>query len=291
MSRRRSIVVLAIAAMALHARAEDDVDEYRLPHHLETMDDPPATGCPVAGSIGPLPAALLPSVQVNVAGGQNIPGDAANEPSIAIDPTNPSRIAIGWRQFDSAGSNFRQAGHAYSTDGGQTWTFPGVFTPGTFRSDPILDADASGNFYYYSLRSSFDCDMFTSSDGGASWSGPVSAYGGDKAWIALDRTQGIGRGNVYLAWSNQAACCGDSTFSRSVDGGATFSAPQQPPGNPIFGTLAVAADGTLYLCGIDPASGVFTVDRSANAQDPLQSPTFDLSRTVNLGGDACRAAA
>src|SRR5574337_878856 len=30
------------------------------------------------------------SVQVNVNGsGNNIPGDAANEPSIAIDPTNP----------------------------------------------------------------------------------------------------------------------------------------------------------------------------------------------------------
>jgi hypothetical protein len=39
------------------------------------------------------------SRQVNVnALGQNIAGDAANESSICVDPTNPFHIAIGWRQ-------------------------------------------------------------------------------------------------------------------------------------------------------------------------------------------------
>ena len=41
------------------------------------------------------------SHQVNVnAAGQNIAGDAANEPTICIDPTNPNRMAVGWRQLD-----------------------------------------------------------------------------------------------------------------------------------------------------------------------------------------------
>src|SRR5258708_68430 len=66
------------------------------------------------------------SYQVNVdAAGQNIPGDAANEPSLCLDPTNPNRIAIGWRQFDSTNSNFRQAGWGYSTNAGVSWTFGG----------------------------------------------------------------------------------------------------------------------------------------------------------------------
>src|SRR3974390_2475976 len=65
------------------------------------------------------------SYQVNVnASGQNIPGDAANEPSMCIDPTNPNRMAVGWRQFDTTNSNFRQAGVAYTTNGGLNWTFP-----------------------------------------------------------------------------------------------------------------------------------------------------------------------
>src|SRR5262249_28420780 len=77
--------------------------------------------------------------QANIgANGQNILGDAANEPSIMVDPTAPNRVAISWRQFDSVTSDFRQAGHAYSLDGGRTWTNPGVLTPGTFRSDPVI---------------------------------------------------------------------------------------------------------------------------------------------------------
>jgi len=56
--------------------------------------------------------------QVNVSGGQNMVGDAANEASMCIDPNNPNRIAIAWRQFDSTNSNFRQAGYAFSTNGG-----------------------------------------------------------------------------------------------------------------------------------------------------------------------------
>src|SRR5215831_9209857 len=59
------------------------------------------------------------SYQVNVnAAGQNIVGDAANEPSLCVDPNNPNRIAIGWRQFDTTNSNFRQSGVAFSTNGG-----------------------------------------------------------------------------------------------------------------------------------------------------------------------------
>ena len=88
------------------------------------------------------------SVQVNVDEyGNNITGDAANEPSIAVDPTDRSRIVIGWRQFDTTASDFRQAGWAYSHDSGQNWTFPGVLEPGVFRSDPVLAADLDGNIY------------------------------------------------------------------------------------------------------------------------------------------------
>src|SRR5206468_6592815 len=61
------------------------------------------------------------SYQVNVdAQGNNIVGDAANEPSISVDPTDGNKIAIGWRQFDTIASDFRQAGYGYSTDAGLT---------------------------------------------------------------------------------------------------------------------------------------------------------------------------
>ena len=96
--------------------------------------------------------------QVNVnTNGQNILGDAANEPSIAINPTNINKIAVGWRQFDNVLSNFRQAGWGYSADSGKNWTFPGVIEPGIFRSDPVLDYDNNGNFYYIVIKSRIIC--------------------------------------------------------------------------------------------------------------------------------------
>ena len=66
------------------------------------------------------------SYQVNVdAQGNNILGDAANEPSIAVDPSDGNKITIGWRQFNSVQSDFRQGGWGFTTDGGIHWTFPG----------------------------------------------------------------------------------------------------------------------------------------------------------------------
>lgn len=136
--------------------------------------------------------------------GGNIAGDAGNEPSIAVDPTNPARMAIGWRQFDNISSDFRQAVVGYTTDAGSSWTFPGVIDPGVFRSDPVLDADADGNFFYNSLTASypstdkFECRVYKSVNGGATWDSGAYAYGGDKQWQTIDTTDGIGRGNIYF---------------------------------------------------------------------------------------------
>ena len=88
------------------------------------------------------PFGVFTSFQANVdASGNNILGDAANEPAIAVDPTDPNKMVIGWRQFDSINSDFRQGGWGYTTDGGLTWTFPGVLEPGVFRSDPVTKSD------------------------------------------------------------------------------------------------------------------------------------------------------
>src|SRR5687767_1648629 len=109
----------------------------------------------------------IETYQVNVnSAGMNMNGDAANEPSIAIDPTNPLRMAIGWRQFDTIASNFRQAGYAFSLDGGIHWEFQGKIDTGKFRSDPVLDFDNSGRFYFNSLSSheNYSCDVFRTVD-------------------------------------------------------------------------------------------------------------------------------
>ena len=229
------------------------------------------------------------SVQVNVdENGDNIVGDAANEPSLAVDPSNPDRMVIGWRQFDTISSDFRQAGWAYTADGGMSWTFPGVIEPGVFRSDPVVDADNDGVFYYNSLTANhvsstdFQCKVFRSTDGGATWDAGTYAFGGDKQWQVIDKSGGMGDGNIYAFWTRFFTCEGpgcDGNFTRSYDGGQSFRNCIDVPGLPQWGTLAVDSNGTLYVAGDG-----FTFARSSNVKSPLGTPTWDVSTTVSLDG-------
>jgi hypothetical protein len=231
------------------------------------------------------------SYQVNVnSSGQNIAGDAANEPSMCIDPTNPNRMAIGWRQFDTTNSNFRQSGVAYTTNGGLNWTFPGKLDAGTFRSDPVLASDANGVFYYLGISnaSNFAEDLFRSTNGGVTWQSAGPALGGDKEWMAIDTTKGPGRGNIYQVWSpfnNLYTNNQNYMFTRSTDSGASWMSPQGLPHSPYYGTLDIGPDGELYMFGTALDIVPFVLNRSTNAQNRLVTPTIDMTTVVDLGGE------
>jgi len=224
------------------------------------------------------------TTQVNIdAGGNNIVGDAGNEPSIAIDPTNPNRIVIGWRQFDDVNNNFRQAGYAYTTDAGTSWTFPGPIDPGVFRSDPVLDSDANGNFYYNSLGvdGGMHCEVYKIEDGGVDWDAGRYAYGGDKQWMRIDKSDGIGAGNNYSFWSSSYSSC-SGNFTRSTDYGENYESCLSVDGDIYWGTLAIGSEGELYMVG----SGTYPISlvKSTTAQDPGESVTWDFITNVNLDG-------
>ncbi|MEE4259428.1 MAG: hypothetical protein V2I62_06695, partial [Bacteroidales bacterium] len=216
----------------------------------------------------------------------NIEGDAANEPSIAVDPTNPDRMAIGWRQFDDVNSNFRQAGYGYTLDGGETWTFPGVIESGIFRSDPVLGSDADGNFYYNSLtvdnQDNYWCDVFIIEEGSVEWDEGRFAKGGDKQWMAIDQMEGMGQGNNYSNWTKNWSICYPGHFTRSTDAGETFESCITIPGNPFWGTLATGPDGALYVAGFSNSG--FIISKSNTAQDPEATIEWQGFITVYMGG-------
>src|SRR6059058_2586474 len=229
------------------------------------------------------------SFQANVdANGNNIIGDAANECPISVDPTDGNKMTIAWRQFNSVTSNFRQGGWGYTTDGGTHWTFPGVLQNGIFRSDPVTNSNEIGQFFYLSLQSdvnlSFFCDdLWRSTNGGQTWveqSPDRGAGGGDKQWFTIDKTNGPGHGFQYQS-DDGINCSGGVEFQRSTNGGVTWQNPIVVPHGPVYGTLDVDTNGNLFIGG--EGSSFYCV-RSSNAQIGGQTPTFDRSTAVNMGG-------
>jgi len=228
----------------------------------------------------------ITTVQANVnALGQNILGDAANEPSIAVNALHPENMVIGWRQFDNVSSNFRQGGWAYTTDRGNSWTFPGVIEPGIFRSDPVLDYDAEGTIYYNSLTNNPDyfCKVFKSTNGGAAWDSGADAHGGDKQWMVIDRTAERGHGNIYAAWNAAFTTCSPGFFTRSTDGGNHYENCLVVDGYPYWGTMAVGNSGELYIGGASGMENTLVVARSLNARDRDSLTTWH-AVMVPIGG-------
>lgn len=259
----------------------------------EKYDNPPAPLPLWATAVSPAmtsQAGPFTSYQVNVdANGNNIVGDAANEPSIAVDLTNPNRMAIGWRQFNSVTSNFRQAGWGYTSNGGASWIFPGVLESNSPRSDPVLSSDESGRFFYLSLfvsPTAMFTDLWRSLNGGQFWSDLAPATGGDKEWFTIDHTNSPGHGFQYEFFSPGAGSMyGNRQFTRSTDGGFTWMDPILIPNSPQWGTLDVDTNGNLFIGGVNATTNQIWCVRSTTAKRRTGKLSFDHSTAVNLGGD------
>jgi hypothetical protein len=258
--------------------------------HHEVPDQPYKAPDAGARRTPPVPGKKSPGFftkQVNVdASGNNIPMDAANEPNLAVDPTDPNKMVIGWRQFDNNTSNFRQAGYAYTSDGGQTWTFPGVIDPQVFRSDPIVDFDSAGTFYYNSLTNNsglYTCKVYKSQDGGATWDAGTEAHGGDKQCMTIDRSGGPGEGNIYSSWTQYYSSCPPEFFTRSTNGGSSYEDCIYVANYPFWGTMAVGPDGELYVAGTTGSDGI-SVTKSVNAMVPGSIIQWDFATTADVDG-------
>ncbi len=201
--------------------------------------------------------------------------DAQNEPSIAVNPTNPKNWV--------AGANDYRFGDAWpgvytSKDGGKSWKgqllpgYPGgptsIFT-GTYTvgGDPSVSFGPEGRAYYAGIvfnragfGSAMDGTIFVarSDDGGNTWDESIVArgHGGlfhDHEQITADGTAGPNRGSVYVSWTAFQGGQSPIVVSRSTDGGVAWSAPLEVSGTVTPGGFfqdsvpAVGPDGTVYV--------------------------------------------
>jgi len=155
---------------------------------------------------------------------------------VTINPTSPKNVVVG--------ANVRYA--FVSVDGGGTWAEE-LLPLGTW-GDPSLAFDGRGNLYFghlfylnlIGIPGAYFIDrlgVHRSTDGGFTWKdSAVIGYNPprqqDKDYIASDLTDSPLRNSLYMAWTQFDAygsrSAGDSSrilFSRSTDGGTSWSAP------------------------------------------------------------------
>jgi len=173
---------------------------------------------------------------------------AHSEPMLAENPRNPLNLVGGTKFFtDPKRYNF-QIGYFSSFDGGCTWQDGGVFpdfSASETTSDITFAFGLHNDVYALVLNTSgvtnsneSGVSVLASHDGGRTFDRPVSVFDdtsgktfSDKPWIAVDQTSGPRSGTIYVVWSyDHNGSCGygnlcsqELAFSRSADGGKSFS--------------------------------------------------------------------
>jgi hypothetical protein len=205
----------------------------------------------ISGPCLPKAGAAIPNVRVS-----HDAFPAHSEPMLAQDPANPLHLVGGTKFFtDPAHYRFKIGWYA-SFDGGCTWT-DGQVLPGydqlLLTSDISFAFGPQGEVYAavltLGMKNESGVAVSTSNDGGRTFAppayvtlDPTGQFFSDKPWIAVDLTSGLQRGAVYVAWSyDYGGECGDGNtciqalgFSRSTDGGKTFSPVRQVEGAAPF---------------------------------------------------------
>jgi hypothetical protein len=187
---------------------------------------------------------------------------AHSEPEIAENPANPLELVAGSKYFTDPAHYRFQIGYDYSRDGGCTWTdggdLPG-FPHGELVSDISFAFGPQGHAYAAVLFDGISTPesgiaVSTSLDGGQTFGKPTIVYEdptgrvfSDKPWIAVDNSHGPNRGDIYVVWSYDYGngcgsgnpCFEELAFSRSTDGGRSFSHVRLVEGQASFCTNAV----------------------------------------------------
>jgi hypothetical protein len=217
------------------------------------------------------------------------------EVAIAVNPSNPDNL-VGASFQTGMPPKPRAGSYTYVTmDGGKTWkTIASQDPQNLVQGDDALAFSSDGVAYHAHLsfdgirvqrpkRAESGIIVSASRDGGLTWNAPVPAINHvntvtpfeDKPGIVTDNATGSTfKGNVYIAWtrfdvygSHDPECHTQIYFSRSTDGGKTFSMPFRisdtggdciDSDNTVEGAVpAVGPKGEVYVVWAGPLGLVF----------------------------------
>ena len=254
---------------------------------------------PVAAQVGLAEPALPPPPSAQVVQVTPIPG-AYTEPSIALDPNNPQQLVAAYQV---------NASIVYSRDGGKRWAIAEGTAPTDYRRSGDVSVAYDNQGHAFLCYIAFDKLGTTnywghnatrngifvrrSSDGGKTWdkdAGVVIAHPTepnipfeDKPYLVADTTHSKYVGNLYVGWTEFTLSKSRMLFSRSTDGGKSWSAPieistkeglPRDDNGAVEGfTGAVGSDGALYVVWCDISGIVLAVSHDGGV-------TFSPSQTI-----------
>jgi hypothetical protein len=221
-----SLPILAVVLVAAVSPVAAAASQYKV-KELKAISGPSpfAAGCP---------GALFDETHIT---------GAEIEPFVTVNPANPRNIIATWQQ--DLGFAARSDLIGTSHDGGKSWTrvtIPGLTrcTGGSYdaASDPWVSAGPDGTVYFTGLPASLASELpaialvaSRSRDGGQSWSplttvAPASPRVDKEVVTAHPTTPGY----AYVVWTDFDPLFAFPLhnflqFSRTTDGGATWSAP------------------------------------------------------------------
>ena len=244
-------------------------------------------------------------------------GMTQSEVHIAVNPNNPNILLGGSNAANNSSTvTYVNQGYYVTTNGGNTWygsdSLPGI-PAGYYRSDPVVAFDYYGNMYFNTLEysaSAGDLVTLKSTDNGLTWpikvAVPNPGIDEDKNWIAIDVNPASPYFNyIYTAYTEFQST--DSNyrrleFSRSTDGGMTFSAPINMSGTAGYlhqgVNLAVAPNGDVVAAYTHYPTSTLTTSHVTFAkstdggltwtQQFVVSNIYDIRGNLIKGGNTIR---
>lgn len=193
-------------------------------------------------------------------------------PRTVISDADPAQIYILWQEIIfSGGSHGGEILFARSLDGGRSFSPPlnlsrSIAGDGKgrlsedFWHNGSLDLAQGPTGDLYAAWTEYEGRLWfaRSEDGGASFSEPTTVFDGDPL-PAGGPALAVGEdGTVHLAWGVGADPAADIYYSRSLDGGRSFSTPRavfESAGHAWAPDLAVGPEGTVHLVYADSPEG------------------------------------
>lgn len=234
-------------------------------------------------------------------------GGFFNEPSVAINPKNPNQIVAAFQS---------PAKVSYSDDSGEHWQL----AAGTSPTNYVVSGDVSitydilghailcyiafdklGTAQYWAHNATRNGVFVRRSlDGGKTWEANAVAIDEqptrtgmpfeDKPLIAADNNPDSPyAGNLYVGWTEFSLSKSIILFSRSTDGGITWSLPYEISTHEGFPrddngavegfSAAAGPDGTLYAVWADGYSMVMAVSRDGGLTFSPSQKILDVPAT------------